>query len=247
MARVPCTTTIPPRDWSPSRRPARRVLSQIHPLPPIELPLTDAYGCVAAADIKAADRPPRVRLQRHGRLRGPRRRRGERGPRVARGAQGRRARDDRAPARTRPSAWARRCRSPPARRSRAAPTRSSRSRTPSCPTTISCALVRGGRRGAPRPAAGRGRPGGRGARAGGQAPRRSGARPARERRRAASARASATPRDRALDRRRAGCPDRDADVRPGARRERLHARSGRCARSARSPCSPGSCATTPRR
>ena len=29
------------------------VLSQIHPLPPIELPLTDAYGCVAAADIKA--------------------------------------------------------------------------------------------------------------------------------------------------------------------------------------------------
>ena len=30
------------------------VLSQIHPLPPIELPLTDAYGCVAATDIKAA-------------------------------------------------------------------------------------------------------------------------------------------------------------------------------------------------
>jgi molybdopterin molybdotransferase len=30
------------------------VLSQIHPLPPIELPLTDAFGCVAAADIKAA-------------------------------------------------------------------------------------------------------------------------------------------------------------------------------------------------
>ena len=30
------------------------VLSQIHPLPPIELPLTDAYGCVAAADITAA-------------------------------------------------------------------------------------------------------------------------------------------------------------------------------------------------
>jgi molybdopterin molybdotransferase len=28
-----------------------RVLSKIEPLPPIELPLTDAYGCVAAADI----------------------------------------------------------------------------------------------------------------------------------------------------------------------------------------------------
>jgi len=28
-----------------------RVLSQIEPLPPLELPLTDAYGCVAAADI----------------------------------------------------------------------------------------------------------------------------------------------------------------------------------------------------
>ncbi len=31
-----------------------RVLSQVHPLPPIELPLTDAYGCVAAGDITAA-------------------------------------------------------------------------------------------------------------------------------------------------------------------------------------------------
>jgi molybdopterin molybdotransferase len=31
-----------------------RVLGQIHALPPIELPLTDAYGCVAAADIAAA-------------------------------------------------------------------------------------------------------------------------------------------------------------------------------------------------
>ena len=31
-----------------------RVLSQIHPLPPIERPLTDAYGCVAAGDITAA-------------------------------------------------------------------------------------------------------------------------------------------------------------------------------------------------
>ena len=31
-----------------------RVLSKIKPLPPIELPLTDAYGCVAAADIAAA-------------------------------------------------------------------------------------------------------------------------------------------------------------------------------------------------
>src|SRR3954452_4618256 len=31
-----------------------RVLSRIHPLPPIELPLTDAYGCVAADDIPAA-------------------------------------------------------------------------------------------------------------------------------------------------------------------------------------------------
>ena len=28
-----------------------RVLSQVHPLPPIELPLTDAYGCVAAGDV----------------------------------------------------------------------------------------------------------------------------------------------------------------------------------------------------
>jgi molybdopterin molybdotransferase len=28
-----------------------RVLSRIDPLPPIELPLTDAYGCVAAADV----------------------------------------------------------------------------------------------------------------------------------------------------------------------------------------------------
>jgi molybdopterin molybdotransferase len=28
-----------------------KVLSQIQPLPPIELPLTDAYGCVAAADL----------------------------------------------------------------------------------------------------------------------------------------------------------------------------------------------------
>ena len=31
-----------------------KVLSKIKPLPPIELPLTDAYGCVAAADITAA-------------------------------------------------------------------------------------------------------------------------------------------------------------------------------------------------
>src|SRR5512143_1806371 len=31
-----------------------RVLSQIAPLPPIELPLTDAYGCVAAEDICSA-------------------------------------------------------------------------------------------------------------------------------------------------------------------------------------------------
>ncbi len=30
------------------------VLSQIQPLPPIELPLTDAYGCVTAADVAAA-------------------------------------------------------------------------------------------------------------------------------------------------------------------------------------------------
>jgi molybdopterin molybdotransferase len=30
-----------------------RVLSQVHPLPPIELPLTDAYGCVAAGDVTA--------------------------------------------------------------------------------------------------------------------------------------------------------------------------------------------------
>jgi molybdopterin molybdotransferase len=31
-----------------------RVLSQITPLPPIELPLTDAYGCVTAEDIRSA-------------------------------------------------------------------------------------------------------------------------------------------------------------------------------------------------
>jgi molybdopterin molybdotransferase len=31
-----------------------KVLSQIHSLPPLELPLTDAYGCVAAADISSA-------------------------------------------------------------------------------------------------------------------------------------------------------------------------------------------------
>jgi molybdopterin molybdotransferase len=30
------------------------VLSQIQPLPPLQLPLTDAYGCVAAADMAAA-------------------------------------------------------------------------------------------------------------------------------------------------------------------------------------------------
>ncbi len=30
------------------------MLSQIQPLPPIELPLTDAYGCVTAADVAAA-------------------------------------------------------------------------------------------------------------------------------------------------------------------------------------------------
>jgi molybdopterin molybdotransferase len=30
------------------------VLSQIHPLPPLELPLTDAYGCVTAAAVTAA-------------------------------------------------------------------------------------------------------------------------------------------------------------------------------------------------
>jgi molybdopterin molybdotransferase len=30
------------------------VLSQIHPLPPLQLPLTDAYGCVLAADVAAA-------------------------------------------------------------------------------------------------------------------------------------------------------------------------------------------------
>jgi molybdopterin molybdotransferase len=38
----------------PLEEARERVLSQIHPLPPIELPLTDAYGCVAAADIAAA-------------------------------------------------------------------------------------------------------------------------------------------------------------------------------------------------
>src|SRR6476646_10423131 len=42
----------------PLERARETVLSQIHPLPPIELPLTDAYGCVASADIKAtADLP----------------------------------------------------------------------------------------------------------------------------------------------------------------------------------------------
>ena len=35
----------------PLERARETVLSQIHPLPPIELPLTDAYGCVAATDI----------------------------------------------------------------------------------------------------------------------------------------------------------------------------------------------------
>src|SRR6185436_706428 len=38
----------------PLERARETVLSQIHPLPPIELPLTDAYGCVTAADVKAA-------------------------------------------------------------------------------------------------------------------------------------------------------------------------------------------------
>src|SRR4051794_41952257 len=38
----------------PLERARETVLSQIHPLPPIELPLTDAYGCVAATDITAA-------------------------------------------------------------------------------------------------------------------------------------------------------------------------------------------------
>ena len=38
----------------PLERARETILSQIHPLPPIELPLTDAYGCVAATDIKAA-------------------------------------------------------------------------------------------------------------------------------------------------------------------------------------------------
>ena len=32
----------------------QKVLSQVHALPPIELPLTDAYGCVAAADVHSA-------------------------------------------------------------------------------------------------------------------------------------------------------------------------------------------------
>src|SRR5438034_2028489 len=35
----------------PLEEARERVLSQIEPLPPLELPLTDAYGCVAAADI----------------------------------------------------------------------------------------------------------------------------------------------------------------------------------------------------
>ena len=37
----------------PLERARETVLSQIHPLPPIELPLTDAYGCVAATDIRS--------------------------------------------------------------------------------------------------------------------------------------------------------------------------------------------------
>src|SRR4051812_49544374 len=37
----------------PLERARETVLSQIHPLPPIELPLTDAYGCVAATDISS--------------------------------------------------------------------------------------------------------------------------------------------------------------------------------------------------
>jgi molybdopterin molybdotransferase len=35
----------------PLEEARERVLSRIEPLPPLELPLTDAYGCVAAADI----------------------------------------------------------------------------------------------------------------------------------------------------------------------------------------------------
>ena len=38
----------------PLEEARERVLSRIEPLPPIELPLTDAYGCVAAADIASA-------------------------------------------------------------------------------------------------------------------------------------------------------------------------------------------------
>ena len=30
-----------------------RILATVHPLTPIELPLTDAYGCVTAADVRS--------------------------------------------------------------------------------------------------------------------------------------------------------------------------------------------------
>ena len=66
-----------------------RVIGQIHALPPIELPLTDAYGCVAAADIAATLDLPEFASSRHGRLRPARRRRRGRHARVAGRAQGR--------------------------------------------------------------------------------------------------------------------------------------------------------------
>src|SRR3954468_2707236 len=37
----------------PLERARETVLSQIHPLPPIELPLTDAYRCVGGPDISS--------------------------------------------------------------------------------------------------------------------------------------------------------------------------------------------------
>ena len=76
-----------------------RVLGAIHPLAPLRLPLTDAYGCVVAEDVVATLRPPRVRVLRDGRVRGARLRR-RRGHAVAAGgAEDRRPRADRPRAR----------------------------------------------------------------------------------------------------------------------------------------------------
>ena len=51
------------------------VLSQVQPLAPLQLPLTDAYGCVLAEDTVATHDLPGVRLLGDGRVRGARGRR----------------------------------------------------------------------------------------------------------------------------------------------------------------------------